>query len=102
MSFSENQKINEFEEFFHWLKVGGLRVQKNEKYLRKKIFAGLMNNEIRTINSYRQFMKSKELNEDELSDMDYLKMMEKAQKMKKEIDWEKLNKSINRELKGYA
>jgi hypothetical protein len=102
MSFTENQKISDFDEFFQWLKTGGLRARRNEKNLRKKIFAALLNEDKKTINSFRQFTKSKELNQDELSDMDYLKMMEKAQEIKKEIDWEKLNKSINKELKGYA
>ncbi|MFA7570966.1 MAG: hypothetical protein WCY75_07000 [Sulfurimonadaceae bacterium] len=101
MSFTENQ-ISDFDEFFHWLKTGGLRARRNEKNLRKKIFAALINNDIETNNSYRQFIKSKELNQGELTNMDYLKMMEKAQEMKKEINWDELNKSINKELRGYA
>lgn len=55
------QNYEDFDEFIEWLKKDGLKPLKSERIWRKKIFANLANNHLKTIENYHDFLKDKKL-----------------------------------------
>lgn len=56
------QNYEDFDEFIGWLKKDGLRPFKSERIWKKKIFANLLNNHIKTLENYNDFLADKKLN----------------------------------------
>lgn len=55
------QNYEDFDEFIAWLKKDGLKPSKSERIWKKKIFANLANNHVKTIENYNDFLKDKKL-----------------------------------------
>ncbi|MFW9625335.1 MAG: hypothetical protein ACMV1K_01220 [Sulfurospirillum sp.] len=55
------QSYEDFDEFIIWLKNDGLKPFKSERIWKKKIFANLINNHIKTLENYYDFLKDKKI-----------------------------------------
>lgn len=55
------QNYEDFDAFIEWLKKDGLRPFKSERIWKKKIFANLLNNHVRTLENYNDFLTDKKL-----------------------------------------
>lgn len=54
-------QIQNFDEFITWLKIDGLKPKKSERLWRKKIFSNLMNQEVKTLENYQDFIIEKKI-----------------------------------------
>ena len=55
------QNYEDFDEFIAWLKNDGLKPFKSERIWKKKIFTNLINNHIKTLENYYDFLKDKKI-----------------------------------------
>ena len=55
------QNYEDFDEFITWLKNDGLKPFKSERIWKKKIFANLINNHVKTLENYDDFLKDKKI-----------------------------------------